>query len=63
MCFLHSCSVCPCEEDEIPKPWIEEVDSSSVDRTIDDSSFISWSVNDGSWIVQDDKSDESKLFA
>lgn len=21
MCMLRDCSVCPCEDDEVPKPW------------------------------------------
>ncbi|KAK3270302.1 endoplasmic oxidoreductin-1 [Cymbomonas tetramitiformis] len=67
MCALRDCSVCECEDNEIPSAWKKDADQVAdcdqatqgrpeglVDRTIGDTEVFGWVENDNPWTAENE---------
>jgi ERO1-like protein alpha len=57
ICNFHTCSVCQCEEKEIPLPWKEDSVADDVDKSIDEK-FYKWldkyNYSSSYWLVENE---------
>jgi len=55
ICNFHTCTVCQCEENEIPLPWKQDSENDDVDKKIDEK-FYQWvekyNYSSNQWLVE-----------
>lgn len=55
ICNFHTCTVCQCEENEIPLPWKQDSEGDDVDKKIDEK-FYQWvekyNYSSNQWLVE-----------
>ncbi len=55
ICKFHTCSVCQCDENEIPLPWKQDSENDNVDKKIDEK-FYQWvekyNYSSNQWLVE-----------
>lgn len=65
ICNFHTCSVCQCEENEIPLPWKQETEYDDVDKKIDET-FYKWTDKynhtSSHWLVESEIDSKEGIF-
>jgi len=65
ICNFHSCSICQCEENEIPLPWKQESQHDDIDKNIDEQ-FHKWvekyNYSSPMWIVENEIDSKNGIY-
>lgn len=65
ICNFQSCSICQCEEEEIPLPWKQESEYDDIDKNIDEK-FYRWiekyNYSSPMWIVENEIDSKNGIY-
>ena len=65
ICNFHTCTVCQCDENEIPFPWKQEAENDDVDKKIDEK-FYQWvekyNYSSPQWLVENEIDSKQGIY-
>lgn len=65
ICSFHTCSVCQCEENEIPLPWKQDSQNDDIDKKIDEK-FYQWvdkyNYSSNQWLVENEIDSKNGIY-
>jgi ERO1-like protein alpha len=65
ICNFHTCSICQCEESEIPLPWKQESSNDDIDRSIDEKFqkwFDKYNYSSPYWLVENEIDSRNGIY-
>jgi ERO1-like protein alpha len=65
ICNFHTCTVCQCDENEVPLPWMQDSENDDVDKSIGEK-FYQWvekyNYSSPNWIVENEIDSRNGIY-